>query len=98
MSLPDDPWVAKYSIIDPERVHALGVISLLWNYCERNLLFIFRHVLGIEGRRGWIVAHDMGDVSMCEKTREALNWSCYDDVWREVISSYLRCYDVSCQN
>jgi hypothetical protein len=24
MALSDDPWIAEHSIIDPERLHALG--------------------------------------------------------------------------
>jgi hypothetical protein len=98
MALSDDPWIAKHSIIDPERVHALGVITLLWNHCERNLLHIFSRVFDLNGRQAWIIAHDMGDVSMRDRISEALKWSSYDDTWRDVISSYLDCYDVSRQN
>jgi hypothetical protein len=41
MPLSDDPWIAENSIIDPERHHALGVITVFWNHCERMFVYDF---------------------------------------------------------
>jgi hypothetical protein len=71
MSLSDDPWIAETSDpVDPERLHALGVITLFWNHCERNLWFIFCVIFELHPRIGWILAHDIGNVAICERIRE----------------------------
>ena len=71
MPLSDDPWIAEISDpIDPERLHALGVITLFWNHCERNLWFIFITIFELHPRIGWILAHDIGNVALCERIRE----------------------------
>jgi hypothetical protein len=98
MPLSDDPWVAKYSIIDPERLHALGTITLCWNHCERNHMLIFAHVLNLDQRRGWIVAHDMGDISMSDKIKEAVKWENYNTELAQAIECYLKIYDACRQN
>jgi hypothetical protein len=98
MPISDDPWIAEYSIIDPERLHALGAITLWWNHCERNHMLIFIHVLNLDRRRGWIIAHDMGDISMSDKIREAIKWGNYTPEWAQVIEAYLKIYDVCRQN
>lgn len=70
MSLSDDRWVASYSIIDPLKLHALGVVATAWNSCELNLIFIFSLLIEKLNRTGWIVAHDMGDVTLMNKITE----------------------------
>jgi hypothetical protein len=73
MPLSDDPWIAEISDpIDAERIHALGVITLFWNHCERNLWFIFNAIFELHPRIGWILAHDLGDVAICERIKERL--------------------------
>ena len=72
MPLSDDPWIAEYSIIDPERLHALGSIVLWWNHCERNLLFIFTTFVGVSQGMGWIIGHDLGDMALSTRIREIL--------------------------
>jgi hypothetical protein len=74
MPLSDDPWIAQYSVVEPERLHALGMITLYWNHCERNLLALFCDTFNLVPRIGWIIAHDMGDVSMCSKIQGQLEF------------------------
>lgn len=33
-----DPWVDRIAIMDPWKLHALGVTALYWNSCESNLI------------------------------------------------------------
>jgi hypothetical protein len=98
MPLSDDPWIAKNSIIDPERMHALGMISLTWNHCERNLFFIFCVVFKLTQQVGWIVAHDMGDVAMCDKIKEMLKILKFDADIDALIKCSLETYDKCRQN
>jgi len=93
MPLSDDPWIAKHSIIDAERLHAIGLIEFSWNHCERNHLRIFCDLLDLDDRKGWIIGYDMGDVSISERISEALQLSKFDEEARRVISHYIKAYD-----
>jgi hypothetical protein len=94
MALSDDPWIAEHSYIDPERLHALGVITLWWNHCERNLFFLFCFVMGCTPRVGWILAHDLGDVSISTKIKEMLKLRPIAPDMDELLLCCLQVYDV----
>jgi hypothetical protein len=98
MALSDDPWIAEHSTIDPERLHALGMITLWWNHCERNLLLIFCHIFGFTQRIGWIVGNDMGGISISNKISELLNFANLEKDIEDVIRNYLRVHDVCGKN
>jgi hypothetical protein len=98
MPLSDDPWIAKHSYIDPERLHALGMITLWWNHCERNLYFLFCSIFEVTPRVGWILAHDMGDVAMCDKIKEQLKIHQLDADMDALIKCCLDVYDKCRQN
>jgi hypothetical protein len=93
MALSDDPWIAENSTIDPERLHALGMITLWWNHCERNLFHIFHVVFNLRPKVAWVIAHDIGDMSLCEKIKEMLKIKSPDDDVAEVLTYYLKAYD-----
>src|ERR1700677_4623263 len=93
MALSDDPWIARHSIIDPERLHALGIITLQWNHCERNLWLIFSVVFSLNRRVAWIIGHDIGDISLCEKIREMIKAVKPDPDVAAVLEAYLKTYD-----
>jgi hypothetical protein len=98
MPLSDDPWIAEYSLIDPERLHALGVITLSWNHCERDLFFIFCAVMGCTPRVGWILAHDLGDISISTKITEMLKLRPIDKDVDDLLRNALKVYDACRQN
>jgi hypothetical protein len=93
MALSDDPWIRRHSTIDPERVHALGVITLQWNHCERNLWLIFSVVFSLHRRVAWIIGHDIGDISLCEKIKEMVKVVRPDPDVATVLDAYLKAYD-----
>lgn len=94
MTLSNDPWIAEHSIIDPERLHALGVITLWWNLCERDLFFIFCHVFGVSSRVGWIIAHDLGDISISTIITEKMKLHPPDPDIATLIENTLKVYNV----
>src|SRR5450631_87221 len=98
MPLSDDPWIAEHSIIDPERLHALGMITLFWNHCERMLFFIFCFVFKFGPRLGWIIAHDLGDISISERIKELLKARPIDPDEQALILTALDVYDICRQN
>ncbi len=94
MALSDDPWIAEHSYIDPERLHALGMITLWWNHCERNLFFLFCFVMQCTPRVGWILAHDLGDISISTKIKEMLKLRPVNPDIDELLLCCLQVYDV----
>jgi hypothetical protein len=94
MTLSEDPWVQKYSVtFDPKMLHALGVITLWWNHCERNLFLIFSIVFRLPRRVAWIIAHDMGDLAISERIRERLKVDPPDAEVATVLDAYLKAHD-----
>jgi hypothetical protein len=66
-----DPWISKYSPIEPKKLHALGAITLAWNTCETHLLMLFIVVARITPpRAGWIISHDLGSIALSERIAE----------------------------
>lgn len=98
MPLSDDPWIAEYSIIDPEQLHALGSIVLWWNHCERNLLFIFTTIIGVSQGMGWIIGHDLGDMALSTRIREIMKRREHPDGVEPLLNNYLPNYDICRQN
>ncbi len=47
MSLADDAWIEKFSPIEAKKLHALGVITFMWNACEYKLFELFHLTFGI---------------------------------------------------
>jgi hypothetical protein len=94
MTLSDDPWIAEHSIIDPERLHALGVITLWWNHCERNLFFLFCVVMNCSPRVGWILAHDLGDIQISTRIKEMLKLRPPDSDVNDLLQCCMQIYDV----
>lgn len=96
--VPEDEWIKNHSIIDPHRLHALGVVQLWWTQCERHLLLIFCIVFNIPGRTGWIIGHDIGDVSLSNKIAEMLPYTKLADDSIGSIINYISVYDRCRQN
>jgi hypothetical protein len=98
MTLSDDPWIKNNSIISPEKLHAVGMTAVYWNHCERLLLMIFARLLNLTYRVGWIVGHDIGDISLCEKIKEFLAIRQMEIPIAEQVQTALSIYDVCRQN
>ena len=60
MTLNSDQWVATNSPIDAQRLHALGVVIVYWNNCEKELFVLLGEVLGLPLKELWVIAHDLG--------------------------------------
>jgi hypothetical protein len=98
MPFVDDPWIDANSIIDPERLHALGVITVFWNHSERMLFFLFCLVCKFTPQFGWVIAHDMGDISLTERITEVLKIRPLADDEQDLLLNALKVYDVCRQN
>lgn len=89
----DDPWVALRSPIDALKLHALGNVTLAWNYCELNLVIIFTLVTETFDGAGWLIARDLGDITLMNKMREILELKEKDETVRCRITHMFKVYD-----
>lgn len=92
----DDLWISsKSDKTVAETLHALGVVSLIWNACEYGLLPIFCAVTNIDTRLAWIIIHDLGDVATSNNIRDALATSKHSVSEKEAILYAIDLYDMN---
>ena len=60
----DDPWIKANSPLSPERLHAIGLISLRWNECEFWHFQLFRTISKLPQQEAWALVFDLGDESI----------------------------------
>lgn len=92
-SLSRDTWVATHSPISPERLHALGYITFVWNSAEHNLFSLFAAVMKLPEREAWVLCHDLGDISIGLRIRELLKFRSNDEALNECINNVLDVYE-----
>lgn len=91
-----DTWISsKSSKTDAETLHALGVVSLIWNACEYGLLPLFCTATNIDTRLAWIIIHDLGDIAISNKIHDALALSKHSEDEKEAILYALKLYDTN---
>ncbi|TPI31511.1 hypothetical protein FJ414_23420 [Mesorhizobium sp. B3-1-6] len=94
-----DPWVVANSRnISPERLHAIGVITLRWNECEFWLFHLFCGVSGLSQKDAWTLVHDLGDVAICIRIKTFADQRGYHTDGLDLISNALQAYDITRQN
>jgi len=65
----DDAWIKANSEIEPQRLHALGVISFRWNMSEQLLFALFRELLNLPDREARILGHELGDKDLTDRVK-----------------------------
>jgi hypothetical protein len=102
MALADDEWVQKFSPIESEKLHALGLITFMWNACEYKLFEMFHLVYGITPEFAWVLVHDLGDISISNRITAFLEKIVPNpkavERQSEVIQNALKAYDICRQN
>ena len=69
MTLSDDEWIKSHSPIEAEKLHALGLITFMWNACEYKLFELFHLTFGITPQLAWLLVHDLGSVSISDRIK-----------------------------
>lgn len=46
--MDDNSWMLRHSLISAERAHALGLVTLYWNFCEAGLAELVTDYSGME--------------------------------------------------
>jgi hypothetical protein len=74
--LSSDAWIGSNSEIQPERLHAIGVVSYQWNHCEFWLFQLFCGVAELTERKAWALVYDLGDIAIAtrKKRPDADSW------------------------
>jgi hypothetical protein len=67
--LSRDPWIKANSEIDPQRLHALGVISFRWNMSEQLLFGLFAELLHCPEREVFILGHGLSHIALMNRVR-----------------------------
>ncbi len=66
----EDAWIKANSELDPDVLHALGVIGFRWNSCEFGLKMLFSLATNINHQNALLITQDMGSVTISNIIRE----------------------------
>jgi hypothetical protein len=98
-ALSRDPWIMANSEIDPQRLHALGVISFRWNMSEQLLFALFGQLLNCPEREVLILGHELGHIALMIRVRVLASTRLEDDPKLiAAIDNALDVYDICRQN
>ncbi len=78
-SLSRDHWIILNSEIEPEKLHALGVIIFRWNLSENKLLEIFKQILNCSTGEAHILAYELGDIALMNRIKVLARTRIKDD-------------------
>lgn len=102
MSLADDAWIEKFSPIEAKKLHALGVITFMWNACEYKLFELFHLTFGITPQLAWLLVHDLGSIAISDRINAFLENAFPEphNIKKEIelIQNVLKAYDNCRQN
>jgi hypothetical protein len=94
MPLTDDPWIAKHSAPEPEKMDALGYIIMLWNSCEHKLWILLTWIARIPVSISYTLLHSTSDVTMMNQIRDVTKLSDLSSEHVTLIEHTLDYYDV----
>lgn len=68
----DDPWIKGHSPIEPAKLHALGLVTFLWNSCEVSLFVLLTTVANTKPDIMRALTHEMTDAAMADRVRDLI--------------------------
>ncbi len=96
--MDEDPWIKNHSPIAPEKLHALGYITLVWNSCENGLFGLLSTVSGLSEGVCRAFVYDLGDVTISNRIEAFLEMRKVEAEPAKAIRHALNVYDVCRQN
>ncbi|CEG08729.1 hypothetical protein BN961_02147 [Afipia felis] len=101
MSLTDE-WIDQYPTIDAKKLHALGMVTFIWNACEYKLFELFHITTGLNPNMAWLLVHDLNSIAVADRLSAYLDHAFTDTsaIQQEIdlIKAALAAYDVCRQN
>jgi hypothetical protein len=90
----NDEWIASRYPKIPEKLHALGVVSVAWNEAENWLFWLFSTIVGLPVAESWVLGHELGDVAISERIRALVRLKKVPEKTIEIIENALEFYDI----
>jgi hypothetical protein len=97
-SLTSDAWISSNSEIQPERLHAIGVVSFQRNHCEFWLFQLFCGVAELTQQKAWALVYDLGDVAISTRISVLMQTRGFHPNAIVLIKNALEFYDRCRQN
>ncbi len=90
--LARDYWIIINSEIEPQKLHALGVITFRWNLCEQKLLALFGSILDCPIEETHVLALELSGPALIARIRLLASTRLKGD--DQLIASILNALDV----
>jgi hypothetical protein len=91
----DDAWIVRNSIIAPEKLHALGVMTFRWNVAEASLKVLLINIAQVEFAVIWAIIHNLGNESISESITELLKRANLPEPVTKAIEHGLKLFDAN---
>lgn len=65
-----DPWVAKHSMVDPTKLHAIGVVAISWNAVETIWELLLWELTDVPPETGQRLTRGMGIMTLIQNAVE----------------------------
>lgn len=101
MSLTDE-WIDKYATLGAQKLHALGMVTFMWNACEYKMFELFYVSTGLGANMAWLLVHDLNSKAVSDRLNAYLDHAFTDPrpIQGEIdlIKNAIAAYDVCRQN
>jgi hypothetical protein len=91
----DDAWIARNSMISPEKLHALGVITFRWNVAEASLKVLLINIAQVDFAAIWAIIHNLGNEAISESITELLKKANLPEPVTKAILHGLKLFDAN---
>lgn len=95
MALTDDPWIQCHSPIEPEKLHAIGVIAYKWNTCEIGIRILLDCISNRNIDVTWAETHDIRPSQLLKRIEKTISTSYYKPPVKEAVLHAVKLYDVN---
>ena len=90
----DDIWIAQRSLIEPEKLHALGVVTFFWNSAEIGLFNLFEAVANLPAKQARILIYDLQVPAIIDRIKYLLPQSGLSKDVVDSVEYALKIFDV----
>jgi type II secretory pathway component GspD/PulD (secretin) len=98
-ALSRDAWIAVNSESEPQRLHALGVITFRWNTSEQLMFSLFAELLNASRSEAEILTHELGNIALVRRIGDLASIRFTNDQqFNDLIENVIAGYDVCRQN
>src|SRR5688572_6620282 len=93
-SLDGDKWINDPFLGNPAKLHAIGVITVLWGECENRLADLFSAVTGLNIAAARIICVEIGSITLQEKISLLAEETELSERNKELLTHTLNFFDI----